>query len=133
MKVLNKEVKECKDCPCLDSLDIDGSPFCTMLSKDIKDCNVIDKDCPFIKPITKEVIEGFGFIKTKSSGYNLFVGKLIKFNIIYNYNNRLCLIEKFFIDKLSERPNSLVLFKGTINNPIELEFILNSVGVIESK
>ena len=127
MKVFNKEVEECCLCPCLDHLDMDGSPYCNILQEDIKDCNIIHKDCPFNKPVTKEVIEGFGF-KYLRKGWSEN-SKIYRKNRgegfeIYSRNN-----ESFHITKA----NGLVLFEGAINNLVELEFILRSVGVIESK
>lgn len=132
MKVLNKEVEECCMCPCLDHLDMDGSSYCNMLQKDIKDCNIIDKDCPFNKPITKEVIEGFGFyhfyddftfgVYTKNMENNHM------WNMTYDYSDKSCRIIE--VDS-NDSEIFGETFIGTINNPIELEFILQNIGIIE--
>ena len=153
MKVLNKEVKECKDCPCYSEEEL--------MSGNVGWCNIVEEyagqkmpeDCPFTKPITKEVIESFGFIYN----YRADLGKLetpehscnpfqcilkdvnfcnssrsvdLKMTYLGTRNNpniyRMEVYERNFFEWYA-------VFEGKVNNPTELEFILNSIGVIESK
>lgn len=115
MKVWNKEVSCCEDC------DYENKEFhCCQIDYSIDNI----KDCPFNKPVTKEVIEGFGFLEIpklspkhcdiyrREDNLQIMVGKnIVEINTYYEYES--------------------TLFKGTINNPVELEFILRSIGVIE--
>lgn len=151
MKVFNKEVEECCMCPCLDHLDMDGSPYCNMLQKDIKDCDTIDKDCPFNKSVTKEDFEKFGFnyfpkyilshkgafvlerndLYPKIGNTDITVDYLVEW-----YDNRFAIFilqhneNEIYENQVLGAPRQFI---GTINNPIELEFILQSIGIIESK
>lgn len=124
MKVLNEEVEDCCLCPYLGSYSMNEEPCCKLDKKDIEDINVIPEHCPFNKPVTKEVIEGFGFLEIpklspkhcdiyrREDNLQIMVGKnIVEINTYYEYES--------------------TLFKGTINNPVELEFILRSIGVIE--
>lgn len=124
MKVLNKEVEECCLCPCLNHLDLDGSPYCNMLQKDIKDSNTIDKDCPFNKPITKEVIEGFGF---KGQEANSVYYKMEGYRLVYwpNKPYRITSVFKTYTDG-----DEVKIFDGTITSKPHLEFILQSLNII---
>lgn len=128
MKVFNEEVNCCQDCPFLNHIGMDGEDsYCNKLHKDITERS-IDKECPFNKPITKEVIEGFGFEIFNYRNIECFNLKnylLFKFE-----NNNFISIDKFpGIPRHCESGNNC--FRGTINNLIELEFILKSIGVIE--
>lgn len=61
MKVFNEEVNCCQNCHFLNHIEMDGEDsYCNKLYKDITERS-IDKEYPFNNPITKEVIEGFGF------------------------------------------------------------------------
>ena len=135
MKVFNKEVSCCNDCPMIDrNSDRYLDPKCNLShGANVSDKNkTISKDCPFNKPITKEVIEGFGF---KFEGGKLRENFLDNFNfkdkirLEYWYKDKALTIININRGIFEEYPD--VIFKGTINNPIELEFILKSIGVIE--
>ena len=81
------------------------------------------EDCPYSKPITKEVIESFGFKQG-----------LTWVNEHQRYDKGEYCIQITEIDT-----NILTIYKymgptlfyGTINNPEELRFILTSLGIIE--
>ncbi len=132
MKVFNEKVEDCCLCPYLGSYSMNEEPYCKLDKKDIDDINVIPEHCPFNKPITKEVIEGFGF---KFEGGKLRENFLDNFNfkdkirLEYWYKDKALTIININRGIFEEYPD--VIFKGTINNPVELEFILKSIGVIE--
>lgn len=132
MKVFNEEVEDCCLCPYLGNYSMNEEPYCKLDKKDIDDINVIPEHCPFNKPITKEVIEGFGF---KLEGGKLRENFLDNFNfkdkirLEYWYKDKALTIININRGIFEEYPD--VIFKGTINNPVELEFILKSIGVIE--
>ena len=132
MKVFNEEVEDCCLCPYLGNYSMNEEPYCKLDKKDIDDINVIPEHCPFNKPITKEVIEGFGF---KFEGGKLRENFLDNFNfkdkirLEYWYKNKSLTIININRGIFEEYPD--VIFRGTINNQIELEFILRSIGVIE--
>jgi hypothetical protein len=119
MKILNKEVTTCLHCPC-------SHPFiheeytcrCNLTTKLIDTTKGIDEECPFLQPITKEVIESFGFKQSFRETYFELGDFQIYLNIHPTHN----------ITIYGE--HSEVVFEGTINNKIELEFILRSIGVI---
>lgn len=132
MKVFNKKVNHCKQCPCYSSEELASGDFgwCNVVEEHVS--QEIPKDCPFNKPVTKEVIEGFGF---KFEGGKLRENFLDSFNfkdkirLEYWYKDKALTIININRGIFEEYPD--VIFKGTINNPIELEFILTSIGVIE--
>ena len=132
MKVFNEEVNCCQDCYFLNHVGMDGEDsYCNKLHKDVTE-HSIEKDCPLNKPITKEVIEGFGF---KFEGGKLRENFLDNFNfkdkirLEYWYKDKALTIININRGIFEEYPD--VIFRGTINNPIELEFILRSIRVIE--
>lgn len=130
MKVWNKEVNDCCLCPYLGNYSMDEEPYCKFSKKDIEDINVIPKHCPFAQPITKEVIEGFGFKTVTFCNivrFELGIYRLYWFEDVPNFISLECICADY-----SGTDGYLTLiFRGTVNNPIELEFILHSIGVIE--
>ena len=149
MKVFNEEVEDCCLCPYLGNYSMNEEPYCKLDKKDIEDINVIPNHCPFSQKITKEVIEGFGFIKLQEYVLSHNGAYVLKTNLEYpeigtaykldylieSYNN-----SRFAIFKVKHIEGAvyenlvidgILMFIGTINNPIELEFILRSIGVIE--
>ena len=135
MRVYNEKVDRCCECPILDHLDMDGSPFCGMLNEEV-DNNKIHPDCPFSKPITKEVIEGFGFkvpnfvdqyFKNKEWERDI-EGSDDSFGNPKTYSLR---IDQYGKIEIRGPFGDFRLFYGKLNNPEELEFILRRVGAIE--
>ena len=126
MKVWGKDINICSECRMYSSDEYDSG--CNQLFKNFNikfnPYQGIDKECPFSKPITKEVIEGFGFkfiinkfilsTYTKDN-YKIYLGN--------NFNGDITEIIDTSTDKR--------LFKGVINNPVEMEFLLKSIGVIQ--
>lgn len=123
VKVWGKEIDNCISCKYCSAY----KPRCLFADLDLWEGG-IHKDCPFSKPITDEIMESFGFkyqtnkfiLKTYSgcingTSWNIWLGD--KFN---NY-----------ITTIFKDPSEQLRFKGVINNPVELEFILKSIGVIE--
>ena len=143
MKVWNKNINSCCDC-----YHCDGDS-CNITNEFLNNrSEIINVNCPFAQPITKEVIEGFGFTKlpeyfSASSAYLLETDKLFfpysrgyKINyLIESHSDNTFIIFKFrYIDNVRYEDlvaGSISIFMGTINNPSELEFILRSIGVIE--
>ena len=125
MKVWGKEVKYCKEC----NYCSDGN-ICSYTGDELQfSFEEIYKDCPFSKRITKEVIEGFGF-KYIKPWVTLEDGAI--------YENNLYGLTHFYKSNTISIWESLqynlegdIYFNGKINNPVELEFILKSIGVIE--
>lgn len=134
MRVFNKEVTMCARCPHINQPD-NGyhSESCNYdYLVDIKDPHVIAKNCPFNKPITKEVIEGFGFVQNHTNTakmYSIFKDTYSVF--LYKDDKNYFEISNCH-DTLKIHGSAVEwLFRGIINNPVELEFILRSTGVIE--
>lgn len=143
MKVFNEEVSCCNDCPMIDrSSDRWSDPKCNLsYGTNVSDKNkTISKDCPFDKPITKEIIEGFGFVNTKQYSDELVFQKNISdyefYELSLQEDNRV-IIEYWSQEKLvtkvlpKETWGCFNIFAGEINNPEELGFILHSIGVIK--
>jgi hypothetical protein len=135
MKVFNKKVEECNDCPCLDHLDMDGSPYCNMLQKDIKNSNIVDKDCPFNKELTKEDILDLSgeryemldkFDKISFKFHNCYVLNLYHDTTYHKGNVEIK--EAFDVECFPGKVRTL--FSGTITSKPHLEFILQSLNII---
>ena len=129
VKIWGKEVERCFICTYYN-----GYEGCCNITGEyidpISNDNINNK-CPFLKPITQEVIESFGFkyIKTHpgttESYFELPNSEWgIDFDPDWNFKPFIRIYE-FGCD------GDTTFFSGVINNPIELEFILKSVGVIE--
>ena len=131
VKVWGKEVNSCKECNYYNQ-EYDCNLIGMFLSEDIDISKDISKDCPFSKPITKEIIESFG-------GEVAYIPEAYKEDILFWFNNKKYLVHIHNHDRIiplliitdTEKCCNMDVFKGTINNPIELEFILKSIGVIE--
>lgn len=109
MKVWGKEVKYCREC----NYCSDGNVCSYTGEYQQYSFEEIDKDCPFSKPITKEVIEKFGFKEFSKNCYK-------------NGGIELIVHEQYIgVDD----GNYEVLYY--ISNPEELRFILTSLGIIE--
>ena len=148
VKVWGEEIDSCWKCYHHGRTDFDEL-CCSYTGTIIK--SDINEDCPFSKPITKEVIEGFGFIynynadlenmETPEHSCNPYQCILkdvsfcnssrsidLKMTYLGTLNNpniyRLEMYERNYFEWYS-------IFEGRLNNPIELEFILKSLGVIE--
>ena len=129
VKVWGKEIDSCWKCYHHGHTDFDEL-CCSYTGTVIK--SDINEDCPFTKPITKEVIESFG-------GEVAYIPEAYKEDILFWFNNKKYLVHIHNHDRIvplliitdTEKCCNMDVFKGTINNPIELEFILKSIGVIE--
>lgn len=143
MRVFNKEVKGCHECNYNAAEGQCGETWCKFIYKDtdnLDSTNPIHKECPFNKPITKEVIKGFGFLNTKQYSDELVCQKNISeyefYELSLQEDNRF-IIEYWSQERLvakvlpKETWGCFNIFVGEINNPVELEFILCSIGVIE--
>jgi hypothetical protein len=130
MRIFNEEVFNCGQCPLV--IRDEYYVGCQKLDKEFYSFDTINKDCPFNKPITKEVIEGFGFYHFYDDfTFGVYTKNMEndhRWNMTYDYSDKSCRIIEV------DSNNSEIFgetFIGTINNPIELEFILRSIGVIE--
>jgi hypothetical protein len=130
MRIFNEEVFNCGQCPL--AIRDEYYVGCQKLDKEFYSFDAINKDCPFNKPITKEVIEGFGFYHFYDDFtfgvYTKNMGNDHMWNMTYDYSDKSCRIIE--VDS-NDSEIFGETFIGTINNPIELEFILRSIGAIE--
>jgi len=130
VKIWDKEVNSCSKCKYFYE-DDDCNVACPY--KDSINLNSnnnyenIHKDCPFLKPITKEVIESFGFEYLDCKSILLMFRKRLTDGNVYN----LWLGNKFnnYTTTIFKDPSEQLIFKGVINNPEELRFILTSLGI----
>ena len=125
VKVWGEEIDSCWKCYHHGRTDFDEL-CCSYTGTVIK--SDINEDCPFSKPVTKEVIEEFGFkyIKTHpGTTESYFEFPDSEWGLDFDPNWKNIRIYVFGCD------GDTTYFAGTINNPVELEFILKSIGVIE--
>lgn len=128
VKVWGLEIDSCWKCYHHGRTDFDEL-CCSYTGTVIK--SDINKDCPFSKPITKEVIEGFGFkyIKTHpGTTESYFEFPDSEWGLDFDPNWKGILYIRIYV---FDCDGDITYFAGTINNPVELEFILKSIGVIE--
>ena len=128
VKVWGLEIDSCWKCYHHGRTDFDEL-CCSYTGTIIK--SDINEDCPFSKPITKEVIEGFGFkyIKTQpGTTESYFEFPNSEWGLDFDPNWKGILYIRIYV---FDCDGDTTYFAGTVNNPIELEFILKSVGVIE--
>ena len=135
VKVWGKEIDSCWKCYHHGHTDFDEL-CCSYTGTVIK--SDINEDCPFSKPITKEVIEGHGFEIIKEQGKSFQARKCFKSNIKsiegkYDINGYwdIVISSDLYVIINEESFGKTTYFRGTVNNPVELEFILKSIGVIE--
>src|SRR5574344_1350193 len=130
MRIFNEAVFNCGQCPL--AIRDEYYVGCQKLDKEFYSFDTINKNCPFNKPITKEVIEGFGFYHFYDDfTFGVYTKNMENdhmWNMTYDYSDKSCRIIE--VDS-SDSEIFGEIFIGTINNPIELEFILRSGGVIE--
>lgn len=131
VKVWGREISCCRECTQYTKEFYTCQLIGDMDSNEIDTSIEIHKDCPFSKPITKEVIENFGFnyIKTHpgttESYFELPNSEWgIDFDPVWN-GKPFIRIYVFGCD------GDTTHFSGVITNPLELKFILKSIGVIE--
>ena len=128
VKVWGEEIDSCWKCYHHGRTDFDEL-CCSYTGTIIK--SDINEDCPFSKPITKEVIEGFGFkyIKTQpGTTESYFEFPNSEWGLDFDPNWKGILYIRIYV---FDCDGDTTYFAGTVNNPIELEFILKSIGVIE--
>ena len=128
VKVWGLEIDSCWKCYHHGRTDFDEL-CCSYTGTIIK--SDINEDCPFSKPITKEVIEGFGFkyIKTQpGTTESYFEFPNSEWGLDFDPNWKGILYIRIYV---FDCDGDTTYFAGTVNNPIELEFILKSIGVIE--
>ena len=137
VKVWGLEIDSCWKCYHHGRTDFDEL-CCSYTGTIIK--SDINEDCPFSKPITKEVIEGFGFklsniLEADSDeiieGFEKYINENDRIILHFSAKYGIVIYKSHCYNSTSGNWEQIDLFKGTINNPIELEFILKSVGVIE--
>ena len=133
VKVWGKEVEDCVYCNYCSSYE----PRCIIGKFNLYDGyelghrDDIHKDCPFSKSVTKEVIESFGFeyIKTHpgtTESYFELPNSEWGIDFDPDWNSKPFIrIYVFGCD------GDTTHFSGIINNPVELEFIFKSIGVIK--
>ena len=134
VKIWGKEINICGECLHFSYNDC-GICDCNMLYKEFElelDPNKnVSKYCPFLQPISKEVIESYGFkyIKTHpGTTESYFEFPDSEWGLDFDPNWKGILYIRIYVFGCD---GDTTYFAGTINNPIELEFILKSVGVIE--
>ena len=128
VKVWGEEIDSCWKCYHHGRTDFDE--LCCSYTGTVIKSN-INEDCPFSKPVTKEVIEEFGFkyIKTHpGTTESYFEFPDSEWGLDFDPNWKGILYIRIYVFGCD---GDTTYFAGTINNPIELEFILKSVGVIE--
>ena len=133
MKVFNKEVNSCSECVMFDAEygNCNYKYYKSTYKEDSGGSKRINmfKQCPFAQPITKEVIEGFGFKFNKYwKDYSIYrkndsMYSKDEIDLWIAYHN------KWYVVYI--KTNHVGEFKGIVNNPQELEFILRSIRVIE--
>ena len=128
VKVWGLEIDSCWKCYHHGRTDFDEL-CCSYTGTVIK--SDINEDCPFSKPVTKEVIEEFGFkyIKTHpGTTESYFEFPDSEWGLDFDPNWKGILYIRIYVFGCD---GDTTYFAGTVNNPIELEFILKSIGVIE--
>lgn len=128
VKVWGEEIDSCWKCYHHGRTDFDE--LCCSYTGTVIKSN-INEDCPFSKPITKEVIEEFGFkyIKTHpGTTESYFEFPDSEWGLDFDPNWKGILYIRIYVFGCD---GDTTYFAGTVNNPIELEFILKSIGVIE--
>ena len=128
VKVWGEEIDSCISCNYCSAYE----PRCLIADIDLWNNTLnVHKDCPFSKPITKEVIERFGFkyIKTQpGTTESYFEFPNSEWGLDFDPNWKGILYIRIYV---FDCDGDTTYFAGTINNPVELEFILKSIGVIE--
>jgi len=122
--IWGKEVKWCSHCPHYSGYE----PCCIIGGFDLNcviDDNINEK-CPYLQPITKESIESYGFEIIEATSNDCewtfeLKGKKIYWMSFDKKSGNIAHISLF------SGLEWLRLFRGTINNPMELEFILKSI------
>ena len=124
MKVWNKNINSCCEC-----YHCDGDS-CNITKEFLNSrSEIINDNCPFAQPITEQVIEGFGFKFNKYwKDYSIYrkndsMYSKDEIDLWIAYHN------KWYVVYI--KTNHVGEFKGIVNNPKELEFILHSIRVIE--
>ena len=126
MKVFNEEVKSCNDCLGYNGFECICTGEFIKYADFNKGIRGPGEECPFNKPITKEVIEGFG-LSLISDKNNWCEFRNSKCDLYVNLD-----FQKPITLNIHSRGHSFIgNCKPKANNPVELEFILRSVGVIE--
>lgn len=144
MKVFNREVKNCIECKFYDYRQDKcmylGLRTANRLNEfNFKPFKEIFDECPFNKPLTKEDIESFGFVfATKSIDdwyYKEGEYETEQFNTNRFYKLQLQFSRKDEICKICaiDTDNSeYILFNGKITSKPHLEFILNTLNIIQN-
>ena len=145
VKVWGKEIDNCGK--CFLCREIEDSTSGTNISCGWDGHNVfednqlyrLNKDCPFSEPITKEVIEGLGFKENiTNSTFEADKKYTSKYRDYYNINgiwiHEIIGSSKYQITFNGNKYEKVMCpemkFCGTINNSMELKFILKSLGVL---
>ena len=147
MKVWGKEVSCCNMCSYNYYDGLIGGLRCNLENKPTvgdRDKNSVEpiyKDCPFSKPITSSVIESYGFFLIEKYPDELVFEKKDGDYCLYELSlqleeNKFCITQwaqGSLVAKVlpKEEWNTFNLFCGILNNPVELEFILKSLGILE--
>lgn len=145
IKIWGKEIPTCVQCHYNWSDEYNTS-FCTYTGKldfEIGNCdeiNSIHENCPFAKSVSDIISDNFIFVhiggklnKDAQQIYKVSSKKLGDVEVLYTEYSKKCIIRhpNYTRNGSGNFQNYEVLFNGIINNPVELEFILKSIGVIE--
>lgn len=139
MKVWNKEVEDCSECPHLNHVGMAEDKFCNILQEEIHWKVKLLENCPFNKELTKEDIEKFGF-KFKSHSvrdwyilegfFDLPISpahRVQKYTMQHDYSLRGIKIIGQLVGDIEED----TFYEGKCSNPQELEFILKLLNIID--
>jgi hypothetical protein len=127
VKIWGKEINSCSFCDYCSWYE----PRCLKGRFELNEAgDSINKHCPFSRKITKEIIESYGFElidnMSNDSEWTFMFTKDKKYQINFD----ICSSNLMHISLFSGI-EWYRLFRGKINNAIELEFIFRSIMLIE--
>jgi len=124
VKIWGKEIERCMLCTHYSGYE--GICNITGENTDPISEDNINKNCPYLQPITKEVIERHGFEIIEAASNDHEWQYELKGKRIYWLRFDKTLGNRAHIH-LYTGLEWIMVFRGTINNPMELEFILKSI------
>lgn len=142
--VLGKEVTSCEDCSICHHI-YDDNPGVKIICGytgnsvfDVLDSNLISKDCPFSKPLTKEDIESCGFTFTNVlhcdsdeliEGYEKYVSLTDRIIIHETKESGICIYKCHCYNEISGNWEQTDLFRGTVGNLSEFKLLLKQLNI----